>query len=199
MAWPRDAPDENEKSVKEGAPLGLTHEDIHGGNFMFGPLMEGPEHSTTPILKLIDFGLSRLWPGNTHSSGATCQQFNVLDIGIMMASLILLQTHAKYTGEPIEVDLSKVGRPAATETPASGFLPDITLSPNEDPCPQINFDLRCVIAACLASDPELRPTLEELETWAFSEVCKAYPGGATWESDEMIEKIIQACIFDAEC
>ncbi|KAI1086185.1 kinase-like domain-containing protein [Rostrohypoxylon terebratum] len=59
MAWPRNAEDLNESIVRTLAPpSGLTHNDIHGDNLLFGSYLDHPEHGRTPILKLIDFGLA---------------------------------------------------------------------------------------------------------------------------------------------
>ncbi|KAI0126387.1 hypothetical protein BJ170DRAFT_723817 [Xylariales sp. AK1849] len=219
MAWPRGAPDEdgNETTIgRPSAPTGMAHNDIHGGNLMFGSYMDRPEHDISPVLRLIDFGQSELWGNKRHDSGATAEQWNIQDIGIMMATLIHLQVDSKYRGEEMEVDLSRLGRPQDAISPASGILspaqardgnspplaPGATTS---DPCPHTDLDLRFIIAACMAEDPNHRPTLTELENWAFSQVRNtkpadygAMPSGAYLESDEMIRKIVQNCIFEPD-
>ncbi|KAI0470008.1 kinase-like domain-containing protein [Xylariaceae sp. FL0804] len=204
MAWPRNSPDENETTrVQLSLPTGITHNDFHGDNLMFGPLMEAPEHDLTPILKLIDFGLAEIRERKRHAEYATGEQNNVEDIGIIMATLIFLQTDSKWAAETIEVDLSRLRRASDVPSPARGLLAEWSMHPHADPCPHVDLDLRRVVAACMAEDAAVRPSLAELETWAYSEVCNTAPayfvadGGAAFESDDAIRRIVQLCIFDA--
>ncbi|RYO81300.1 hypothetical protein DL762_007209 [Monosporascus cannonballus] len=118
--------------------------------------MENPEHDIPPVLKLLDFGQSEVWGNVRHDSGATAEQWNIEDIGLMMASVIILETDKRYMGEEIEVDLSQFGRPNNILSPASGILPDAgsrDMDPNLDPCPHIDLGLRHIVAACMAEDP----------------------------------------------
>ncbi|RYP04276.1 hypothetical protein DL764_004539 [Monosporascus ibericus] len=187
---------------------GITHNDVHGDNFMFGPYVDHPEHDISPILKLLDFGQSEVWGNIRHDSGATAEQWNVEDIGLMMASVIILETDKRYTGEEIEIDLSQFGRSNDVLSPASGILPDAgsrDMDPSLDPCPHIDLDLRHIVAACMAEDPKQRPTLTELEEWVYTHVCNDYPvrygampRGMDWETDETIQTIVRAGTFDAE-
>ncbi|KAI1873045.1 uncharacterized protein JN550_003298 [Neoarthrinium moseri] len=208
MAWPQKPPDirGNETTVGLATPTGMIHGDVHGGNFMFGSVLNHQEHEISPVLHLIDFGQSELWGATVeHSTGATAEQYNVLDMGIMMATVITMNTDSKYGAADIEVDLSKLGRPIDTLCPAAGILPDPEARPIIDPCPHVDPDLRLVVAACMADEPQNRPTLAELENWVFSEVCNTYPahyfrnpGGADYENDSTIQKMVQMCIFNAE-
>ncbi|KAI0850380.1 hypothetical protein F5Y00DRAFT_260678 [Daldinia vernicosa] len=170
---------------------------------MFGSLADGPEHDVSPILKLLDFGIAQTIHPRELALDGTGEQRNIEDIGIMMADVLTLQTDSKYTGAEIEVDLSRLGYSSAVLSPASGILGDPEYG-DPDPLPYIDRDMRLIIAACMASDPQDRPKIVDLERWVYSEVSNtqpAYygtnPGGATWESNETIYDIVQKCIFNA--
>ncbi|KAI1660301.1 kinase-like domain-containing protein [Daldinia decipiens] len=204
MAWPPSSSDSDEKTIQFlDKPTGLVHNDIHGGNFMFGSLADDPEHAISPILKLLDFGLAQRINSSDFASVATGEQQNIEDIGIMMATILTLQTDWKYTGEDVQVDLSRLGYSSAVLSPASGILggPE---HDEPDPLPYIDRDMRLIIAACMASNPQDRPMMVDLERWVYSEVSNTQPayyginrGGAEWESNETICNIVQQCIFDA--
>ncbi|RYP10776.1 hypothetical protein DL765_007987 [Monosporascus sp. GIB2] len=208
MAWPRRADNENETTMRQ-LPIStrITHNDVHSDNFMFGPYMENPEHDISPVLKLLDFGQSEVWGNIRHNSGATAEQWNIEDIGLIMASVIILEIDKRYTGGEIEVDLSQFGRPNNVLSPASGILPDAgngDMDLSLDPCPHIDLDLRHIVAACMAEDPNQRPTLAELEKWVYTHVCNDYPvrygampRGMDWEMDETIQNLVKAFTFDA--
>ncbi|KAI1390340.1 kinase-like domain-containing protein [Hypoxylon trugodes] len=203
MAWPVKNYKDLE-TAKAIDPSGLAHNDIHGDNLLFGSYMRGREHGLSPILKLLDFGLADLSEEDSHArQHPTGEQSNILDIGIMMASVIGLQTDRKYSGEEMEVDLSELGRADDVLSPAAGILEDFD-NGTPDPYPLVDKDLRLVLAACLAVDYRDRPTLEELERWAGAKILNTDPNqyahinrGREQETDERIHAIVQACIFDA--
>ncbi|KAI1500185.1 hypothetical protein F5X99DRAFT_387298 [Biscogniauxia marginata] len=62
----------------------IYHGDMHKNNWMFGDLDTG-EHTLTPILKLIDFGLARD-PSTFVNQSRTITQSNIYDIGRLMQS-----------------------------------------------------------------------------------------------------------------
>ncbi|CAJ2504394.1 Uu.00g117880.m01.CDS01 [Anthostomella pinea] len=98
MAWPPPRPaGDNPQPVLEHVnpnidPSGLVQDDFHPGNIMLGSLEDDPgepEHSLVPILKLIDFGISKeLAPLDPKDKALTR---NIFDIGTIMASLVLLR------------------------------------------------------------------------------------------------------------
>ncbi|KAI1642266.1 kinase-like domain-containing protein [Daldinia loculata] len=204
MAWPSSSSDSDEQTMQFlDEPTGLAHNDIHGGNLMFGPPADGLEHAVSPILKLLDFGIAQVIHSRDFASAATGEQRNIEDIGIMMAGVLTLQTDWKYTGAEIEVDLSRLGYSSVVLSPASGIFGNPEYD-EPDPLPYIDRDMRLIIAACMASNPQDRPEIFDLERWIYSEVSNtqpAYyginPGGATWESNETIYNIVQQCIFNA--
>ncbi|KAI2465731.1 hypothetical protein F4781DRAFT_408091 [Annulohypoxylon bovei var. microspora] len=197
MAWPRDEENVNESTARTPArPSGLSHNDVHGGNLLFGSILDHPEHSRTPIMKLLDFGLAAR--ASPHGELGTGEQCNILDIGIMMASIIGLQTDRKYTGEEIEVDLSVLNGSDSVLSPASGILEDQD-SGSPDPFPEVDLHLRLITAACMASEPGERPSLAELENWVVNGVSygESRYGGSNWERDNTIRAVVQRYIFDA--
>ncbi|OTB11578.1 hypothetical protein K445DRAFT_213462 [Daldinia sp. EC12] len=204
MAWPINFPSDTETTTScSDEPTGLAHNDIHGSNFMFGTLADAPEHDVFPILKLLDFGLARVIPSYRMRSSGTGEQHNVQDIGIMMASVLRLQTHSKYTGAEVEIDLSKLGYSPNTLSPAAGILGDPEYG-EPDPLPHIDRDMRLIVAACMANEHRDRPSLVDLERWIYSEVSNTYPayyganpGGARWEDNTTIKEILQECILNA--
>ncbi|KAI1802413.1 kinase-like domain-containing protein [Daldinia bambusicola] len=204
IAWPTRFPTGHETTtVCFGVPTGLAHNDIHGGNFMLGSVIDAPEHDVFPILKLLDFGIARIIPHTHIGPNGTGEQHNIQDIGIMMASIFTLQTDSKYTGAEIEVDLSKLGYPSDTLSPAAGILGDPD-NAEPDPLPHIDRDMRLIVAACMASEPQDRPSLADLEQWVYNEVNNTHPayyganpGGARWEENITISEILQECIFNA--
>ncbi|KAI1101466.1 hypothetical protein F4804DRAFT_315828 [Jackrogersella minutella] len=204
MAWPWDAVDENETTMRDpSAPSGLVHNDFHGGNLVFGPFLDSPEHTRTPILKLLDFGLAARLKPHEYGEEGTGEQRNILDLGIMMATLIMLDTDKMYTGEEIELDLSRLNLSSSVLTPASGILEDIEMG-TPDPFPNVDLNLRFIVAGCMASNPEDRPRLAELENWAVNGITRNTPdkyahlsGGIEWETDATIHRLLRRCIFDA--
>ncbi|OTA53665.1 hypothetical protein K449DRAFT_439863 [Hypoxylon sp. EC38] len=202
LAWPSSNSEENETTgdYRFVEPTGLAHNDIHGDNLIFGTLAGQFEHGLVPILKLIDFGLAGQVPKGRVPTG---EQQNIEDMGIMMASVIGLQTHRKYTGEEIEVNLSELGRHKSIVSPASRILGHHELG-EPDPYPDVEWRLRLIVAACMASDPGDRPSLGDLEGWVSYRVhtgtAEDYAdvqGGRNWERDESIREIVQYCIFNA--
>ena len=122
----------------------------------------------------------------------------------MMATVINLMTDRRYTGQEIEVDLSKLGRPSDVRSPASGILPDVEMG-EPDPRPLVDLDLRLLVAACMAAEPRLRPTLAELENWVSAAVAGNSPASYSWlpsgaqdETDNVIRDIVRACIIEAD-
>ncbi|KAI0133441.1 kinase-like domain-containing protein [Hypoxylon sp. NC0597] len=202
LAWPSDNADKDEttKGLENVQPSGVAHNDLHGDNLMFGTIVDSGEHGHIPILKLIDFGLAAKVPRGREPTG---EQQNIEDVGIMMATIVGLQTHRKYVGEEIEVDLTELGYDEKIVSPASRILGDDE-NDEPDPYPDVEWRLRLIIAACMASDPKDRPSLSELEHWVSDKVhngtAKDYPtrpGGRDWETNESIREIIQRCIHDA--
>ncbi|KAI1267110.1 hypothetical protein F5Y18DRAFT_444077 [Xylariaceae sp. FL1019] len=161
MAWPehnRDGNPELASRIPLGRPKNIKHNDIHMYNMMFGPLYDDEEHAKVPILKLIDFGLATM-----EGAVRSARQANVADVGTLMATVMCALTDRRYSGEEIVLDLSDMELDEELETPASRLLPDPDARRPIDPLPDIDMDLRRVVAACIASTPEKRPTLRWLE------------------------------------
>ncbi|KAI1417337.1 kinase-like domain-containing protein [Hypoxylon sp. FL1857] len=199
MAWPSDNPEMNEttRGHPPPPPSGIAHFDLHGENVMFGHFIDHPEHSLTPILTMIDFGLALRVTSRIPPTG---EQQNIEDIGILMAGIISLETNKKYSGGEIEVDLSRFGYMDLVLSPAAGILGDREVG-EPDPYPYVDGDLRYIISACMATEPTDRPSLAQLEEWATEKVYKGQPtdylNDVAWETDQNIRTIVQNCIFNA--
>lgn len=116
----------------------------------------------------------------------------------MMASVIGLMTDRKYTGEEIEVDLSPLNCQKTVISPASNLLEDVDMG-TPDPFPLVDRDVKLIAAACMASDPEERPSLAELEAWVAERLlydANKY-GNKKFEQNDNIRRILQILIFDA--
>ncbi|CAJ2509398.1 Uu.00g144240.m01.CDS01 [Anthostomella pinea] len=82
MAYPPNgdpgAPPVREVIPAGRAPTGLCHNDLHGGNVIFGDAVNDVEHGGgVPILKMIDFGLAKVY---TDAEGEMAK--NIRDIGL---------------------------------------------------------------------------------------------------------------------
>ncbi|KAI1332972.1 hypothetical protein F5Y16DRAFT_393378 [Xylariaceae sp. FL0255] len=201
MAWPGNSSLEMNETTFRTRLINettLIHNDIHGGNMMFGGKIEDdPEHSIAPVLKLLDLGLATIGIGTPGEA----RQQNVMDMGIMMATIMCLIQGRKYSGEVIEIDLSTLINGAKrVETPSSGILEDPDGIANySDPLPRIDLTLRLIVAACMATEPQNRPTLDYLENWigTMSQRWDDNTFADMKESKEGMSLIMQRCMFDA--
>ncbi|KAI3331480.1 hypothetical protein HD806DRAFT_477459 [Xylariaceae sp. AK1471] len=83
-----------------------------------------------------------------------------------METPILLLTNMKLNSETITVDLTKFsdGGGAGVEAPTKTFLPDGSDDPPTDPCPDIDRELRMLVAGCMTDAASDRPSLS-LDCW----------------------------------
>ncbi|KAI0839907.1 kinase-like protein [Hypoxylon sp. FL0890] len=188
MAWPPNRSDdkvENEK-VKPGVPESrLVHNDLHDANVLLGEPPTDPEHTISPIIKIIDFGIAGEWAW--RKGQATAVQSNIYEIGRIMVLLIGL-----WSWTILDVNEDKTSKFRMTEdgpeieTDAVMMLPltgDTTRFPHLDPL------LGRLVCACLATDHSDRPTLQQLS----ADVAKAvstrgasfYPGVEEEQNDSI--------------
>ncbi|KAI0150352.1 hypothetical protein GGR57DRAFT_504356 [Xylariaceae sp. FL1272] len=189
MSWPEnncDGKPELASRNQLGKATNIRHNDIHIYNMMFGPLYADGEHDKVPILTLIDFGLATM-----EGSVRSARRANIADMGTLMATIMCGLTDSRYSGEEIVVDLSDVGLHEELDTPASRILPDPDARHPIDPLPDIDMNLRRVVAACMALTPGKRPTLRWLEDWLTTALV-LYPTSPEFESDESITNIVQS-------
>ncbi|KAI0895549.1 hypothetical protein F4806DRAFT_86746 [Annulohypoxylon nitens] len=211
MAYPPPGPEIEVERVRSDVPLsGICHYDMLDGNFMFADFTGGPawvqEHASFPPLKLIDFGRAfsdpevtheppdpedlygddfdaQLGLGNYRVSGPRNQSTdeNILAAGMVMARLVHGKTH-HGAGEGVARDVIRT----------RAIRPDL------------DADLRFIIARCLAVDPRNRPRLEEFQFWidqgVFHRPAERYGAagqGYGPESDGSLQRIYQLYILNA--
>ncbi|KAI1104615.1 kinase-like domain-containing protein [Jackrogersella minutella] len=195
MAWPRNRQDnlvETEQPVPGVPPGNLQHNDLHRGNVMIGEFEPNGEHGTTPVLKIIDFGRSEelvIAPGDT-----TAVQLNLYDIGKLMVMLITLDPTVKcnplrparvdYLGEFILTQANEIIRP---RDPTKPYL-----------YPWLDEWLTTIIALCMATDNDNRPTLQAMNTWLPYAVVNRHEGfyNDPQESDTRVSEVCHMCIFN---
>lgn len=198
IAWPRNRQDgllEVELPVQGVPPSNLKHNDLHRGNVLLGEFSPHGEHGITPILKLIDFGFAS--DVDRVDPDLTGVQSNLWYIGELMAVLITL--------DPF-VDIAKPGRGAFTtidvvgeriQTNASPILPAWLGAPN--PYPWLDEWLATIVALCLASDRNQRPTLQTLTAWISYAIVErnAMFYGVPQENDNTIKALCEQIILNA--
>ncbi|KAI1112876.1 hypothetical protein F5Y14DRAFT_419835 [Nemania sp. NC0429] len=135
-------------------PILLGHWDLHLGNIMFGEYDDDPEaqpvcHQVTPILKVIDFGMSQY-----ESTEEDSIFFNVRQTGEAIYELAIMDASLPDDDEDrgtflIDDDL--------------GWTPFLTFA-SEEFCrdPKYSQKFRHTVARCLAVDWHDRPNLQYL-------------------------------------
>ncbi|KAF2972956.1 hypothetical protein GQX73_g620 [Xylaria multiplex] len=209
MGWPPEQPDGiDPQPVLEtatGNPYdGINHGDMHHGNLMFGDFIpEDPngEHTLTPILKLIDFGIARQVL-NTTEKRILAAQDNLFDIGVVMLELVTL-----------DYALAEGIYPRASEAKLFRWRPDhpeiltngAALLTNENgvnPFPMFDTTLRDLVCACLATEPQNRPSPAALANFTIARISdrdgQFYASrGVGGESDDQIRAYMHHVLYDA--
>ncbi|OTA93387.1 hypothetical protein M434DRAFT_11663 [Hypoxylon sp. CO27-5] len=192
MAWPRnlapDQPQELEFPILDRPLSGLAHNDLHGSNVLIGEFLPDPEHNITPVLKFIDFG--HTGAPRSAEAGITGERQNVWDIGAIMLSLIAVQplmnprNHASVQIYALRNNL---------ESKASWIF-----RPNDERPEGLDEALGDMVGACLAVDPSLRPSLEDLSALALEAVIRrdARFYGEYSESDAAIRALCHLIVFE---
>ncbi|KAI1381470.1 kinase-like protein [Hypoxylon crocopeplum] len=173
MAWP----DQGEVVGSDELTSRLVHNDLHLHNVLLGEPPMDEEHTFAPILKLIDFGLAREW--RSWPGLYTATQKNIYDVGRLMTSIIGVTGRHKIPQPPPQVTIGS----DPIETDAAAILPfDELLDP----------EIGEIACACMATDPEERPTLQNLEeviSAAVRERTAAYYDDREDEQDAYIEDL----------
>ncbi|KAK6948900.1 hypothetical protein Daesc_008971 [Daldinia eschscholtzii] len=182
----------------------IQHGDMHDQNVMFGDLGNDIEHSLTPVLKVIDFGVAREFkevPENKFRG----EKDNVFQAGTLMVELITLERTDAMDIVSGDGDWTGYYSVHANRPPvlvAPGFLCPGPDTPNYS---HIDQDLFRLVMACLAVDPAERPPLAVLEQRASQAVRtrnhqyyqNLQGNWAANESDETMEEIIRDTLFNA--
>ncbi|KAH8165706.1 hypothetical protein CIB48_g2516 [Xylaria polymorpha] len=160
-------------------PLGLAHGDIALRNIMVGD-RDPIGHPELPQLKLIDFGCTTV-----RGTALSAIRENISNVSI----LIGVRTQTDRTGVTY-AEFSGI------RTMAKEIVPQ----PGSDPFPHLDHELRDLIIHATAVKPEDRPSLEEMlrrTEQGMRKLPYLYLGQELEESDNSIEEIIQAVVFNA--
>ncbi|KAK5629021.1 hypothetical protein RRF57_004736 [Xylaria bambusicola] len=212
MGWPPAKPDgDNPKPVIEevsGMPHGgLIHHDMHEGNIMIGDLIptdSGMEHTLTPILYLIDLGCMRKVEDNLQQNVLAIHE-NTFDMGLAMIGLI---TQNEHLGEDIVVS-ARDARLFQLHNNGPRVLTNghmILPGPDGvDPYPWVDYHLRLLVCACLATQPHERIGPHRLHNFLKHYIrerdqqfyATKYRNNGYSESDERIRWIFSELVFNA--
>ncbi|KAI1098262.1 hypothetical protein F4804DRAFT_350588 [Jackrogersella minutella] len=170
----------------EGGPPGdLMHRYLHAGNVVFGDVdSTSQEHALIPIAKFIDFGAAFESPEGTGPG------FNIYDISILMLAIITKTRTPNFNEQCIYRDIW---------TEATEILPE----GNGANYPNLDDDLRWLLARCFAIDDQDRPTLQQLLTEVENAVRTKTAGTfpfaqAPLETDAAIKTFLQNLVYNAD-
>ncbi|KAI1102042.1 hypothetical protein F4804DRAFT_314338 [Jackrogersella minutella] len=191
MAWPRNRHDGMvELELPEpGEPLiGIAHNDLHTSNVLLGDFEIAGEHGITPILKIIDFGLST---DSTELEHEDIKETNLWEVGKIMLQLITLDLDTTYATTPVTIDY--LGQ--NVQTRANPILPPSSGSPS--PFPWLDQWLATVVSLCVATQFDGVPTLQTLSVivpYAVRERNGEFYG-VPEESDQAIRDLCQEILY----
>ncbi|ETS86340.1 hypothetical protein PFICI_00168 [Pestalotiopsis fici W106-1] len=140
---------------------------------------EFPEHSLLPPMKLIDLG-------EAYEAGTRAASENIHKVSLRILSLI-----ARRQIRPREKSTYKDYETLATEILPHG---------NGKIYPNLDNELRDLVAQCVSTDSKKRPTLEELLTATQDGANKgtdAYKPHDARESDSAIHELMKKILYDA--
>ncbi|KAI0881488.1 uncharacterized protein GGS22DRAFT_196436 [Annulohypoxylon maeteangense] len=215
MAYPPKGPDTQLEHTRDEEPSRLTHNDMHGANFVFGMVEKTRllsrngtvylhEHAFLPPLKLIDFGLaSETGPQSPRELNQRLYQEHDVFLGLPNLREPVGRRHegTDFNILDIGVVMARVmsGHIIGQLYEARIWSRSLNVRPDLDP------DLRLLIQACLAVDPLTRPRLEEFNTMInnglFNKTAEHYGAagqGDGPESDATLRRIVSTCILDAD-
>ncbi|KAI0508649.1 hypothetical protein F5B22DRAFT_649743 [Xylaria bambusicola] len=184
----------------------LLHGDFHGQNIMIDQL-EPYEHNSVPVLKLIDFGLSRDLPARPNEPKDIVMKTNIRAIGEVMLGLI----RGNVKGGPGMMEITYKGETKRINSFATDLdrlsnkyrAPAIMVAKHQDRIANLDPDIRSLVASCVAVGLDDRPDIEDLLNIVERNAKNKTPNDYTTykysanETDAAIKKIIDAQIFGA--
>ncbi|KAI0112363.1 hypothetical protein F4776DRAFT_674303 [Hypoxylon sp. NC0597] len=160
MAWPRNRQDDLQEleipppTDPNNPPAAILHGDFHTGNILLGDFEIGGEHAITPILKVIDFGLSDT---NSSANGRAAGIATIIwEVGKVMMKLVTLDIDCEEAPPTDPVTIDYLGQ--NVQTRANPILPPFIGAPW--PYPWLDQDLGTLIGMCMAVQSQL--TLQAL-------------------------------------
>lgn len=164
----------------------IGHYDLHRHNCMLGNAMPGlrpPEHTITPILKAIDFGLVQEDDGEEFGSGP---QMNLERVAETFLHELVFGVRHLFTGRHPGADLADATFDGETYECVGGDIWNERMVLIEL---GLDADFLEVLVRCLASEPSRRPDLIPLVMQVEQAVLQrdqAFYGDVETESDEYI-------------
>ncbi|KAI0444257.1 hypothetical protein F4803DRAFT_560965 [Xylaria telfairii] len=183
----------------------LLHGDFHGQNIMIHKL-EPMEHKTVPLLKLIDFGMSRDLPVRENEPADIVVKTNIRAIGEVMLGLL----RGNIAGGPGMMEITYNGQVKNINSYATDLdklsnkykAPAAMVAKHQDRIDNLDPEIRSLVAACVAVQVEDRPDIEDLlgivERNATNKKAEdykdyKYPNN---ETDAAIKKIVEETMFN---
>ncbi|KAI1269206.1 hypothetical protein F5Y18DRAFT_423450 [Xylariaceae sp. FL1019] len=173
MAWPPgDRTGGGQRLELEVVPPGpppksrLVHNDFHSQNIMIDGL-DLQEHSRVPILKLIDFGMSRDLPVRNNEPRDIAQKVNIFAIGKVLLNLIGGHERAGLS-DMDATDEQGVNRKVRSYATDLNGLSDSYKAPamfkarHQQKLDNLDLELKNLVVLCCAERPDDRPSIEFL-------------------------------------
>ncbi|KAI0883583.1 kinase-like protein [Annulohypoxylon maeteangense] len=198
MAWPAERTDDllqDEIPQERVRPSTLEHNDLHRGNILIGDFLPNIEHRISPILKIIDFGLTGEW---AWAQGATPRGVpgNLWDVGAIMSMLITMDPYVRVElpgdCDPYELEHGSF----QLRTQAHAILP--LRVAGQGPFPTVDNMLKIHVAQCLATDPRDRPPLDSMHSWITRAITTRDGDyyGVDSEQDRAVEELCRRILFE---
>ncbi|KAI0408852.1 hypothetical protein F4802DRAFT_616651 [Xylaria palmicola] len=186
-------PQQGEPPVLEGIPtnkqpLPFAHNDIFERNVMMGDWEPHvPEHQVGTNMKLIDYGIC-----TTNISGSDSMLDNLLGVTLIIVRLIL--------GHDPDISVENATQYKGRATFATDILPGLTEEGHPyDPFPDLDTDLRDLIAEVLTRELSDRPRIAEVfrrVQAGMQKPASAYPPAALEEGDVLIRRLMQLLLYE---
>ncbi|GAW14528.1 hypothetical protein ANO14919_039310 [Xylariales sp. No.14919] len=143
----------------------LLHGDFHAQNIMIDTV-EPTEHRFIPVLKLIDFGMSRDLPVRPNEPEGLVVKTNIRAIGEVMLGLL----RGNIKGGPGMMEITYKGETRAINSYATDLdrlsnryrAPAYMIAQHQERIDNLDPEIRSLVALCVAVRPEDRPDIEDL-------------------------------------
>ncbi|KAI0112343.1 hypothetical protein F4776DRAFT_640944 [Hypoxylon sp. NC0597] len=178
------------ESLQPIPPGPLAHLDLYGNNIVVGglePIIQRPEHTISPFLKVIDFGEARDIDPKEDVFNRTGSARNIMEIGEVMCYLMLLRrenndkVQVTVNGQSFQIVGSSIVE-CRDEVVAGGIDP-------------LMID---IVYHCLSLQNESRPGLIDLAMRVHEQVVNRGANGVERETDRAISKRIATLTREAE-
>ncbi|KAI0151845.1 hypothetical protein GGR57DRAFT_513815 [Xylariaceae sp. FL1272] len=187
MAWPPgDRLGGGQRVELEIIPAGpppksrLVHNDFHSQNIMIDGL-DLHEHSKVPLLKLIDFGMSRDLPVRQNEPRDCAQKINILAVGKVLLNLIGGHERAGLSDMDATDEKGTTRKVRSYATDLNGLsdsykAPAAIKARHKQKLDNLDLELKNLVVLCCAERPDDRPSIEYLLQQVEERVRNKTPG-----------------------